>query len=80
VLDKTLMDYIQTNYYDQQAVPKIKSVTLCDNDKGVKTFVAQEFIEEYHRFKEEATAEREATASVPASSKLDSFLKRLRGK
>ena len=46
-LDETLMDYIQTNYYDKQAVPKITTVTLCDDDKGVQTFVAQQFIEEY---------------------------------
>lgn len=46
-LDTTLMKYIETNYSDAEAVPKITTVTLCDDDKGVKKFVAQQFIEEY---------------------------------
>ncbi len=53
-LDKPLMDYIQTNYTDKTAVPKIKTVIMCDDDRDVEYgFNEHNFIDDYHRSREE---------------------------
>ena len=53
-LDTPLMDYIQTNYTDKTAVPKIKTVIMCDDDRDVEYgFNEHNFIDDYHRSREE---------------------------
>lgn len=76
-LDEILMEYIQSSYRGETAHPKITTVIMCDDSKGVTgPFSAQNFIEDYQSFKREATVESKKT-SPGSSNRVLNFFKGL---